>query len=125
MAVRLFGTGTVAEWQSFVTSILLQSHLHTILNGREMETKSKRIVAELSQLPQFSEIDSENGYLVHILSEVQVYPIDSVDPERGLLLLRYSGLSVEIDGEQFLGAQKLDAEAAGLDLDLPPEETSA
>lgn len=87
-----------------------------------MESKSKRIIAKLSELPQFSEIDSENGYLVHVLSEVQVYPVESVDPERGLLLLRYSGLSVEIDGEQFLNAQTIDATATESNLDLPPEE---
>ena len=79
----------------------------------------------LSELPQFSEIDSENGYLVHMLSGVRVYPIESVDPERGLLLLRYSGLSVEIEGEHFLNAQKMDAAITGLDMDLPPEETGS
>jgi hypothetical protein len=81
-----------------------------------MEPKSKRIVAELSRLPQFSELDSENGYLVHVLSGVRIYPVESVDPERGLLLLRYSGLSAEIDGEAFLIAQKADAAIAVLDL---------
>ena len=86
-----------------------------------MQSKSKRIVALLSALPQFSEIDSENGYLVHMLSGVRVYPIESVDPERGLLLLRYSGLSVEVEGEHFLNAQKMDAAVTGLDMDLPPE----
>lgn len=90
-----------------------------------MQSKSKRIVAKLSELPQFSELDSENGYLVHILSGVRVYPIESVDPERGLLLLRYSGLSVEVDGEPFLTAQRMDAAAANPDLDLPPEENLA
>ncbi|OGB24942.1 MAG: hypothetical protein A3I66_02820 [Burkholderiales bacterium RIFCSPLOWO2_02_FULL_57_36] len=78
-------------------------------------------MANLSELSQFSEIDSENGYLVHILSGVRVYPIESVDPERGLLLLRYSGLSVEVDGEYFLNAQKMDDAIAGQDMDLPPE----
>ncbi len=87
-----------------------------------MESKSKRIVAKLAELPQFSEIDSENCYLVHILSGVRVYPTESVDPERGLLLLRYSGLSVEVDGDSFLNAQRMDAVAAGLDPDLPPPE---
>lgn len=88
-----------------------------------MKSKSKRIVARLAELPQFSELDSENGYLVHILSGVRVYPIDSVDPERGLLLLRYSGLSVDVEGEQFLSAQEMDAVPAGLDPDLPFERT--
>lgn len=90
-----------------------------------MQSKSKKIVAKLSELPQFSELDSENGYLVHRLSGVRVYPIESVDPERGLLLLRYSGLSVEVEGEHFLNAQKMDATAAGPDLDFPPEENWA
>lgn len=86
-----------------------------------MQSKSKRIVAELSELPQFSELDSENGYLVHRLSGVRVYPIESVDPERGLLLLRYSGLSVEVEGDAFLKAQRIDAASDGQDLDLPIE----
>ena len=88
-----------------------------------MEPKSKRIVTALSKLPQFSEIDAENHYLVHVLSGVRVYPTESVDPERGLLLLRYSGLSVEVDGDSFLRAQQMDAVAAGPDLELPPEGT--
>jgi hypothetical protein len=95
------------------------------LNGREMEPKSKRIVARLAELPQFCEIDAENGYLLHTVSGVRVYPIESVDPERGLLLLRYSGLSVEIDGDRFLDAQKSEATAARLDPDLPSEGSTA
>lgn len=88
-----------------------------------MPSKSQRIIAALSDLPQFSKIDPENGYLVHTLSGVKVYPVESVDPERGLLLLRYSGLSAEVEGEFFLSAQKIDAAASAFNLDFPVEDT--
>lgn len=80
------------------------------------ESRSRRVVKALLNLPQFKPFMPSEGnlYAVHVLTGAHVYPLQSVH-DLGLLLIRFSGSmpGAEVCGDQYLQLQICEATGYG------------